>query len=151
VHVALFPDVARPDGRALLLAPRLPHHLEEIADVTRRTAGASTALDQVLTLPTAPSRRPITVRGRFCGAGLCGNPSGPRPTPEAWVLADTDVAVWVVGRAARGNGWRLDPTYAGDTSRWLEVEGTIERCGPEPCLRARRVELTAAAAATGEN
>jgi hypothetical protein len=143
----VLPDLSGP--RATW--PRVSLTIWRIADVTRRTASAATGLGEATTMTSAPTGRRVTVRGRFCGASLCGAPSGPRPTRDAWLLADTDVAIWVVGKAARGKGWRLDPGYAGDTARWLEVEGTIERCGPAPCLRARRVELTTGAPSTGEN
>jgi hypothetical protein len=131
--------------------PRVSLTIWRIADVTRSTASTATGLGEALTLAGAPTGQKIMVRGRFCGASLCGTPSGPRPSSEAWLLAETDVAVWVVGKEARGKGWRLDPGYAGDTSRWLEVEGTLERCGQTTCLRARRVQLTPAGAAAGND
>lgn len=83
----------------------------------------------------------IVVVGRFCGAGLCGRPASAPPEPRAWLLQDGDTAVWVVGREAKGSGWRLDPAYAGDSARWLEVTGRLTRCGSIACLRARKVAL----------
>lgn len=90
-----------------------------------------------------PSKEKVTVRGRFCGAGLCGGLATPPPEADAWVLVDGDTAVWVVGRKANGKGFRLDPRYQGDTARWVEVTGQVERCGPVPCLRAKSVALAA--------
>jgi hypothetical protein len=88
-------------------------------------------------------RRDVRVSGRFCGVGLCGPAPGPAPHPSAWLLQDGEDAVWVLGKEPRGKGWRLDPTYRGDTRRWLEVEGRLERCGTAVCLRAKRVALSA--------
>ena len=51
--------------------------------------------------------------------------------------------VWVLGKEPRGKGWRLDPTYAADSRRWLEVEGRLERCGTAVCLKAKNVVLSA--------
>src|SRR5687768_9735453 len=53
----------------------------------------------------------LTVRGRFCGVSLCGSPDSPAPERGAWRIADGDDAIWVIGRAPRGKGWRLDPSY----------------------------------------
>ena len=85
----------------------------------------------------------ITAVGRFCGASLCGGLSEPAPSPGAWVLADGSSAIWVVGRAPKGNGFSLDPTYKGDTRYWLEVKGRVDRCGAVRCLRAKAVALAA--------
>ena len=81
------------------------------------------------------------VVGRFCGASLCGG-LGPAPVPKAWVLADDANAVWVIGKEPAGKGWRLDPAYPADTSRWLEVVGRVEPCGATRCLRAKSVALS---------
>jgi hypothetical protein len=76
-------------------------------------------------------------------------------TFEMWSKADVwsfyrfmlafidDTAVWVMGKPPRGKGWSLDSSYRGDLGRWLEVEGTLARCGAETCVRARRVVLGA--------
>lgn len=86
------------------------------------------------------SGKPVRVVGRFCGASLCGG-LGPSPVPKAWVLADDVTAVWVIGKEPAGKGWRLDPAYAADTSRWLEVVGRVEPCGATRCLRAKSLAL----------
>jgi hypothetical protein len=87
-----------------------------------------------------PSEKPIRVVGRFCGAGLCGAVEG-RPDPSAWVLQDEEASVWVIGKEPKGKGWRLDPAYKGDTTRWLEVTGRLQPCGPARCLRAQSIVL----------
>lgn len=95
-------------------------------------------------------RRDVRVAGRFCGVGLCGKAPGPPPHASAWLLQDGADVVWVLGKEPRGKGWRLDPTYAGDSRRWLEVEGRLERCGTAVCLRAKRVALSSPPAAEPE-
>lgn len=112
-----------------------------------RDAPASLLAD--LLAGTSP-REKVTVRGRFCGAGLCGSLSAAPPAPGAWVLFDGETAVWVVGKKPSGKGFRLDPEYRGDTTRWLEVTGQVERCGATPCLRAKRVALAAPPKAAAE-
>ena len=88
----------------------------------------------------APAGKTVRVTGRFCGAGLCGDLGAP-PVPKAWALFDDVTAIWVIGKEPAGKGWRLDPTYRADTSRWLEVTGRVEPCGARRCLRARSIAL----------
>lgn len=88
----------------------------------------------------APAGQTVRVTGRFCGAGLCGDVGAP-PVPRAWVLFDDVTAIWVIGKEPAGKGWRLDPTYRADTSRWLEVSGRVEPCGALRCLRAKSIAL----------
>jgi hypothetical protein len=83
----------------------------------------------------------VVVVGRFCGAGLCGQPPSAPPEPRAWLLQDGETSIWVVGREAKGSGWRLDPAYAADSARWLEVTGRLARCSDTPCLRAKKVAI----------
>jgi hypothetical protein len=86
----------------------------------------------------------MMVRGRFCGVDLCGRAPTPMPQRGAWRIADGDVSIWVVGHPPRGKGWRLDPAYAGDASRWVEVTGTAAACGTQRCLKASKVALAPA-------
>ena len=59
------------------------------------------------------------------------------------MLKDGDTAIWVVGKAAAGKGFRLDSRLRADSRFWLEVEGRLEACAGQTCLRARRLQLTA--------
>jgi len=83
----------------------------------------------------------VHVRGRFCGRNLCGGLSTSAPNADAWVLQEGESAIWVVGRKPRGSGWALDPSYQGDTTRWLEVVGRVRPCGATRCLQADSVAL----------
>jgi hypothetical protein len=123
--------------------PRTSITVWSASDITpfgrgRRGVESSTLMD--LLGETTPSDKPVRLVGRFCGANLCGG-LGPRPHPSAWVLQDEDAAVWVIGKDPKGKGWRLDPGYKGDTSRWIEVVGSVEPCGKTRCLKAKSVAL----------
>jgi hypothetical protein len=84
----------------------------------------------------------VRLRGRFGGANLNGMMSSRAPEANAWILHSDGGAVWIVGKPPRGSGWSLDPGYRGDLGKWLDVEGTLFRCGTETCVRARRVQLS---------
>ena len=112
----------------------IPRHLHE------RTTEMSYVLDGDF-ISEGISAKPVRVAGRFCGAGLCGDLGAAPPVPKAWVLFDDVTAVWVIGKEPAGKGWRLDPTYRADTTRWLEVTGRVEPCGAAKCLRAKSVAL----------
>lgn len=113
-----------------------------------RAEGLSVLADIVAA--DAPPAGTVVVRGRFCGRSLCGDPPTPAPERGAWRIADGDASIWVVGREPRGKGWRLDPGYAADASRWLEVTGKVIPCGAERCLRASKAALAPAPRPSGE-
>ena len=90
-----------------------------------------------------PGGRPVKVVGQFRGANLFGDLEDlPGRDGDAFVLKDGDTAIWVVGKAAAGKGFRLDPRLQADTRFWIEVEGRLEPCPGQTCLRARRIQLT---------
>jgi hypothetical protein len=116
--------------------------ISDVSPMTFRKGDAPRLSDSLGTMG-ATERRDVRVAGRFCGVGLCGKKPGTPPHPSAWLLQDGDDMVWVLGKEPRGKGWRLDPTYAADSRRWLEVEGRLERCGTAVCLKAKNVVLSA--------
>jgi hypothetical protein len=122
--------------------PRVSITTWYVGDITAPDGkrGASRDLIGDILDPAALSGKPVRVVGRFCGANLCGG-LGAAPAPKAWVLDDGVTAVWVIGKEPSGKGWRLDPAYKGDTSRWIEVVGRVEPCGTARCLRAKSVAL----------
>jgi hypothetical protein len=84
------------------------------------------------------------VVGQFRGANLCGDlPLSTRRGGDDWVLLAADGPLWVTGRPAAGRGFRLDPGYRGDTSRWLKVAGKVMTAGGVRYLKAVKVEITA--------
>jgi hypothetical protein len=92
--------------------------------------------------------RSVKVVGQFRGANLFGDvPDLPGRDTEAFVLKDGDTAIWVVGKAAAGKGFHLDPRLQADSRFWLEVEGRLEPCAKQTCLRAHRIQLTTRPAA----
>ena len=86
----------------------------------------------------------VRVVGKFRGRNLFRDldDAGPR---GAWVLKAKRHAVWVTGHGPSGRGFRLNPRLERDTTRWLEVVGTVERRDGHPVLRARTVGLAAPA------
>lgn len=122
--------------------PRVSITTWYVGDITapERKRGESRDLIGDVLDPQSPSDKPVRIVGRFCGASLCGGLGEP-PVPKAWVLADDVSALWVIGKEPSGKGWRLDPAYRGDTSRWLEVVGRVEPCGATRCLRAKSLAL----------
>jgi hypothetical protein len=87
-------------------------------------------------------RHATKVVGQFRGANLFGDvPDLPGHDSGDFVLKEGDTAVWVIGKAAAGKGFRLDPQSQGDTRFWLEVEGRLEPCGGQVCFKAHRVRM----------
>ena len=80
------------------------------------------------------------ILGQFRGRNLFGDlPAGSARGKDAWVLKDGETAMWVVGKAPRGDGWKLDLDYKGDSKTWLEVEGKLETINGIAYLKASRV------------
>jgi hypothetical protein len=122
--------------------PRVSVTAWYVGDLTmadRKRAAGRDLIGDVIDVKAATDKT-VRVAGRFCGAGLCGGLGAP-PVAKAWVLFDDVTAVWVIGKEPAGKGWKLDPTYGADSSRWLEVTGRVEPCGATRCLRAKSVAL----------
>jgi hypothetical protein len=109
-------------------------------DPGRRNA-PSTTLEDLRTDPRALQGKTITVLGVFRGRNLYGDLASASPDPSAWVLKARGASVWVIGRKPEGKGFRLDPHYNRDTTRWLEVTGRVVMVAGEPCLKASKVAL----------
>jgi len=96
----------------------------------------------ILADPARFSGKPVKIVGQFRGRNLFGDlPEDSKREPGDWVIKDGDHAVWVTGRPPKGKGFTLDPSYKGDTSRWLEVEGKPEVLNGVLYLRASKVAL----------
>ena len=79
--------------------------------------------------------------GQFRGKNLFGDLDATGEPTDAWVIKDGAFAVWVVGKKPKGSGWSLDPTSRGDTIRWVQVTGTLDRKGNVTRLKATEVAL----------
>jgi hypothetical protein len=85
----------------------------------------------------------VRIVGLFRGANLFGDlPAESRRGESDWVLKEDDRALWIVGKEPKGKGWSLDPSYRGDSVRWLAVEGKIEVVNGVAYLRASKLTLT---------
>lgn len=106
-----------------------------------RRGGARTLADTGVEAAAAAGK-PVHAIGQFRGANLCHDlPPESRRDPGDWVLLTSEGPLWVTGRRPEGSGFRLDPAYRGDTSRWLEVRGRVEIAGEARFLRATRISL----------
>jgi len=107
------------------------------------TAIIATAITQATT-PPAPSIRAIvlnpsryldqkvTIVGQFSGRNLLGDlPDAPAKSRYDFVLRSADAAIWIINmrpkvRDASNREIELGLTARLDTSRWLEVRGTVQ-------------------------
>jgi hypothetical protein len=108
---------------------------------SRRRAGPASLSDTGIEA-AAVAGKPVRALGQFRGANLCRDLSdATRRDPADWVLMTSEGAVWITGRRPEGKGFRLDPAYRADASRWLEVNGRVESAGGARYLKATRVAL----------
>ncbi len=98
-----------------------------IADETRRARPADTTTLRAIALQPEEYRdRQVTVTGRFRGRNLFGDqPEAPGTSPHDFVLQSGDASLWIVGKEPKGRDFELDVMAGVDTSRWLEVTGTV--------------------------
>lgn len=141
-------DNPDPDAGRNPLVPSTRILVWAFTDITAheraRRAVTSAGLGEVLDGADSQIGRTVRVLGQFGGRNLLKDlPADSAPDTEAWVLRDGRQAVWVVGKRPEGSGFKLNPDYAPDAARWLEVEGKLERCTAGVCLRARKVSLSA--------
>jgi hypothetical protein len=98
---------------------------------------------QILDEPSVFSGKTIRIFGQFRGRNLFADlPDGSARGKDAWVLKDGDTALWVIGKMPKGEGWKLDLDYKGDTKNWLEVEGKPEVLNGIVYLRASKVLMS---------
>jgi len=95
---------------------------------------------RILEEPAAYAGKTTKILGQFRGRNLFGDlPPNSARGKEDWVLKDGDTACWVMGKAPKGDGWKLDLDYKGDSKTWLEVEGKAEVVNGVVYLKASRV------------
>jgi hypothetical protein len=108
---------------------------------------AATGLDAA-----AADGKPVSATGQFRGANLCHDlPAATRRAPADWVLLTSEGPVWVTGRRPEGKGFRLDPAYRVDLSRWLEVGGRVEAAREARYIKASSVTMIARPKETEDN
>jgi hypothetical protein len=109
------------------------------------------AIEDLAGRPESLAKQSVKVLGQFRGRNLFGDLDAARAPRDGWVIKDGDHAVWVVGKKPKGNGWSLDPESRGDTTKWIEVTGKVERTGGLLLLRAQHVALVAPPAPSDDN
>ena len=108
-------------------------------------------LESLLSPPGKRDGQLIRVVGKFRGHNLYGDlPAKSQRRSADWVIKDDVYSVWVTGRKPKGSGWELDAGLKRDTGKWIQVIGIPETMGGVTYLRAERVELTTAPAATAD-
>jgi hypothetical protein len=129
------------------LLPRVTITAYRVTDrgtgMTRGRSGGRTLADTGLDAAIADGK-PIRAIGQFRGGNLCRDlPEATRRLGADWVLLTSEGPVWVTGRRPEGKGFRLDPAYRADLSRWLEVGGRVEAAGEVRYLKASSVTMIA--------
>lgn len=108
----------------------------------RRADGKGSGLRRLVAAAGAGDGRVVRVRGQFRGRNLFGDlPAESQRGRDHWVLADQGAALWVMGKAPRGEGWALDLDQPSAAARWLEVEGRVEARDGVLYLKAKGVAL----------
>ena len=109
-----------------------------------REAGGGIAW-QILNDPAAYFGKKTRVYGQFRGRNLFADlPAESSRGKDDWVLKDGDTAMWVVGKAPRGEGWKLTLDYKGDSKSWLDFEGKPEVANGVLYLKATKVLMSKA-------
>ncbi|HSD25955.1 MAG TPA: hypothetical protein VLL75_01570 [Vicinamibacteria bacterium] len=107
-----------------------------------RPSGAGLlAIEDLIARPANLAKETVRVRGQFRGRNLFGDLAEGDAPPDGFVIKDGGSAVWVFGKKPKGDGWSLDVESRGDSSRWVEVEGKIEKRGDVTWLKASKVAL----------
>jgi hypothetical protein len=132
-----------PTRRSIGEWPRPGTHL--VLSVTGVAEAPLAAVPSVRALTLEPWKfegQRIQLNGRFRGRNLYGDvPAAPGRTRYDFVLAAPEGAVWITGLRPRGRNFDLDVERRLDTKRWLEVTGTVARCGSHLCLEAGDIKL----------
>ncbi|HEY6554699.1 MAG TPA: hypothetical protein VI669_15180 [Vicinamibacteria bacterium] len=98
------------------------------------------AVEDLVARPDRLAGEIVKVVGQFRGKNLFGDLDEDGPE-DGWVIKDGAFAVWVVGKKPKGTGWSLDPASKGDTRRWVQVTGKLDRKGNVTRLKALEVAL----------
>ncbi len=107
---------------------------------TSRKEMADGIAGQILDDPASYVGKKTRVYGQFRGRNLYGDlPAGSARAKNDWVLKDGETAIWVSGKEPKGQGWKFDLDYMGDTKNWLEVEGKPEVANGVVYLKASLV------------
>lgn len=129
-------------------SPELPRASITVLAVRERASPESFTSEEIgggiprriLEEPAAYAGKTTKIIGQFRGRNLFGDlPADSARGKQDWVLKDGDTAVWVMGKAPKGDGWKLDLDYKGDSKTWLEVEGKPEVVNGVVYLKASRV------------
>ena len=110
----------------------------------RAKDGRDSGLRALVASAGAAEKQSVRVRGKFRGRNLFGDlPTETRRGSSDWVIHDQGVAVWVTGKAPKGDGWSLDLDSRSESVRWVEVEGEVSAKDGVVYVKAKSVSLVA--------
>ena len=108
----------------------------------RAKDGRDSGLRALVASAGAAEKQSVRVRGQFRGRNLFGDlPTETRRGSSDWVIHDQGVAVWVTGKAPKGDGWSLDLDRRSESVRWVEVEGEVSAKDGVVYVKAKSVSL----------
>ena len=110
----------------------------------RAKDGRESGLRALVASAGAADKQLVRVRGQFRGRNLFEDlPGESRRGSSDWVIQDQGVAVWVTGKAPKGDGWSLDLDRRSESVRWVEVEGEVSARDGVVYVKAKSVSLVA--------
>jgi hypothetical protein len=94
--------------------------------ITSASVPPSPSIRAIVLNPARYLNQKLVVSGQFSGRNLMGDlPDAPARSRWDFVIRSADAALWVSGARPKGKGFDLALDARQDTSRWLEVTGTV--------------------------
>lgn len=123
------PRVPFSDGRTPERWPRPGEEL--VLHVTGVTAAQPATMPSIRALALEPWRfdgQKVTVIGQFRARNVFGDlPAAPGKARYEFVVRSADGAIWVTGLRPKGRSSELAIDSRVDTSRWVQISGTVAR------------------------
>jgi len=86
------------------------------------------SIRSIVLFPGRYTGQTVTITGQFGGRNLLGElPDSPARSRYDFVLRSADAAIWVTNMRPRGRDFELSLDTRIDTSRWVEVSGTVQQ------------------------
>ncbi len=96
--------------------------------IAQASQPAAPSIRNVVLFPSRYLDQKVTLTGQFGGRNLLGDlPEAPGQSRYDFVLRSADAAIWVTNMRPRGKDFELAVDARIDTSKWLEVTGTLQQ------------------------
>lgn len=110
--------------------------------VTAATPPIAPSIRSIALNPDRYEGQTVSVIGRFRGRNLYGDlPASPGKSQWDFVVQSADASLWVTGLRPRGRGFELKTDARVDTSRFVEVRGTVRSDRSQIWLEGTYIEL----------